>query len=93
MTYQPPPPYWTPPPRKRRFGLALLLGVVGALTIAGAAVGITLAVTQYDKAPAVRTVPPRGRPPEDIGHQAGTKPVQVREAGLARSFGQPYRVA
>lgn len=64
MTYEPPPPYWTPPPRRRKLGPVLILGVVGALTLAGAAVGITLAVTQYDdKAPAVRSVPSRSATP------------------------------
>ncbi|GAB2959300.1 hypothetical protein LWP59_11800 [Amycolatopsis acidiphila] len=61
MTYQPPPPHWTPPPRKPKLGAALFLGIVGALAIAGAAVGITLAVTQYDdKTPvAARPIPSR----------------------------------
>jgi hypothetical protein len=78
MTYQ--SPHWTPPPRKRKAGVALILGVVGALTVAGAALGITLAVTQYDeKTPAVaRPVPsyrasPRPSSPRRVPRTIETK--------------------
>jgi hypothetical protein len=52
-----------PPPPKRRRGLIVASVIVGGILLVGAAVGITLAATSGDSAPATTTAPPTTEAP------------------------------